>query len=220
MGTKIYRIINDINNKVYVGKTSNSLETRFKQHLADAKRKGEEKRPLYNAINKYGAEHFTIELIEECDSQVENEREQFWIAFYKGYEEGYNATRGGEGKCTYSHNEILSLLKQGETTKEIIEKIGCCRDIISNVAHNYNIPLNVPKNDLRLQMEQNKKKVICLDKKTLQKVNCFESYAEAARWLIKNGYTNSSANGIRSHIGEVCKGKRKSAYGFKWIYQD
>ena len=220
MKSKIYKIINDINDKVYVGKTTNSLDIRFKQHLADATRREKEKRPLYNAINKYGAEHFSIELIEECDTQIENEREQFWIGFYKGYEEGYNATRGGEGKCLYSHDKILSLLEQGKTTKEIIEEIGCCKDVIVNVAHSCGLSLNIPKNDLTLQMEQSKKRVICLDKETLQEVNYFESYADAARWLLEEGHANGNTSGIRTHIGEVCKGKRKSAYGFKWVYQE
>ena len=146
------------------GKTINSLSTRFKQHLTDATKREEEKRPLYNAINKYGAEHFSIELIEEGDTQIENEREQFWIGFYKGYEEGYNATRGGEEKCLYSHDKILYLLEQSKTTKEIMEEIGCCRDVIVNVAHSCGLALNNPKNDLTLQMERSKKKIICLDK--------------------------------------------------------
>ena len=94
-----------------------------------------------------------------------------------------------------------------------MKEIGCCKDVIANVAHNYGLSLNVPKNTLTLRMEQNKKKVICLDKKTLQEVNYFESYADAARWLLKEGYANGNASGIRSHIGEVCKGKRKTAYG-------
>lgn len=218
MKSKIYKIINDVNDKVYVGKTVNSLSTRFKQHLNDATKREEEKRPLYNAINKYGAEHFSIELIEVCDSQIENEREQFWIGFYKGYEEGYNATRGGKGKCLYSHDKILYLLEQGKTTKEIMEEIGCCRDVIVNVAHSCGLTLNNSKNSLALQMEQSKKKIICLDKKSLQIINYFESYADAARWLLEEGHANGNASGIRSHIGEVCKGKRKTAYGYIWKY--
>lgn len=98
MITRIYKIVNDINEKVYVGKTSNTVEERFKQHINDSTKRKYEQRPLYNAINKYGAEHFSIHLIEECDISIENEREQYWIGYYKGYEEGYNATRGGEGK--------------------------------------------------------------------------------------------------------------------------
>ena len=220
MKSRIYKITNDINKKVYVGKTNSSLETRFKQHLIDARKTISKNRPLYNAINKYGAEHFIIELIEECDSQIENEREQYWIGYYKGYEEGYNATLGGEGRCLYSRDEIVALLEQGKTTKEIIEIIGCSRDVISDTAHSCGLSLNVSKNKLQLEMEQNRRKIICLDRNTLQEVGYFNSYADAARWLLEKGYANGNASGIRSHIGEVCKGKRKSAYGFKWIYQE
>ena len=50
----IYVIKNDINDKVYIGKTQKSIQERFKKHIQDSKRKCCEKRPLYNAINKYG----------------------------------------------------------------------------------------------------------------------------------------------------------------------
>lgn len=35
----IYKIINDINNKIYVGKTDFSIEKRFKEHCNDAFKK-------------------------------------------------------------------------------------------------------------------------------------------------------------------------------------
>ena len=35
----IYKIINDINNKIYIGQTANSLEERFKQHKKDSKKR-------------------------------------------------------------------------------------------------------------------------------------------------------------------------------------
>ena len=76
MNGKIYIIKNDLNNKVYVGKTLlPSINDRFKEHLKDAPRRNFEKRPLYRAINKYGAEHFYIELLEECDMSILSERE-------------------------------------------------------------------------------------------------------------------------------------------------
>ena len=43
----IYEIINDINDKKYIGKTEFSIEKRFKEHCRDAFKEGEEKRPLY-----------------------------------------------------------------------------------------------------------------------------------------------------------------------------
>lgn len=54
----IYIIKNDINNKVYIGKTIQSINQRFNQHKKDRHRKGFDHRPLYRAFNKYGIEHF------------------------------------------------------------------------------------------------------------------------------------------------------------------
>ena len=73
----IYQIINDINQKVYIGKTEFSIEERFKEHCRDAFKDRNENRPLYAAMRKYGIEHFHIELIEE--TQEPEEREIYWI---------------------------------------------------------------------------------------------------------------------------------------------
>ena len=62
----IYKITNDINAKVYIGKTLGRIKKRWKEHLKDCKRRKNENRPLYTAMRKYGTEHFKITLIEEC----------------------------------------------------------------------------------------------------------------------------------------------------------
>lgn len=54
----IYVIKNDINKKLYVGKTTNSIEERFSRHCYDSTREKEQYRPLYAAMNKYGVKHF------------------------------------------------------------------------------------------------------------------------------------------------------------------
>jgi len=79
MKGNIYKIFNDVNDKVYIGKTLHSIEKRFAEHIADSKRKRNELRPLYAAMNKYGIEHFHVELIETVDSTLLNEREKYWI---------------------------------------------------------------------------------------------------------------------------------------------
>jgi hypothetical protein len=88
-------------------------------------------------MNKYGIEHFHIELIEETDSP--EEREIYWIEQYNSYHNGYNATLGGDGSCIYDYDLILSLLKEEPAPKAIAEQIGCCVDVVYQVAKNNNI---------------------------------------------------------------------------------
>ena len=47
-----------------------------------------------------------------------------------------------------------------------------------------------------------------LDKNTLEILKSFSSLNEAERFLDKPGG--------RRHISEVCRGKRQTAYGYKW----
>ncbi|MCF7859820.1 MAG: GIY-YIG nuclease family protein [Candidatus Cloacimonetes bacterium] len=98
---KVYIIRNVVNNKVYIGKTSKSIEIRFKEHLKNANTKIN--RYFYDAINKYGIDNFTIELIIEVNSNEEaNLNEKYWINKYKSKEKefGYNMTLGGDGGNT------------------------------------------------------------------------------------------------------------------------
>lgn len=107
MSQGIYKITNIINNKCYIGKSSN-IEARLNYHQKRYNDKGSEwDKLLYKAIRKYGLENFTFEIIEEINNytnEIANEREKYWIAFYKCYckdiNEGYNETRGGDGGIT------------------------------------------------------------------------------------------------------------------------
>ena len=101
----IYKITNDINNKVYIGKTEFSIEKRFREHCADAFKERNEKRPLYSAMKKYGIAHFHTELLEETDNP--EEREIYWIEQYQSFKSGYNATLGGDGKKYLDYDLII-----------------------------------------------------------------------------------------------------------------
>ena len=52
---------------------------------------------LQNAWNKYGAESFEFIIIEECSVEDLNEREIYWIKFYKDQKISYNILNGGDG---------------------------------------------------------------------------------------------------------------------------
>ena len=76
----IYCITNLINRKQYVGKTTNTIEERFKEHCRDSRKERCNRRPLYDAMNKYGIENFKIEELEQVDDPtLLSSKEKYWI---------------------------------------------------------------------------------------------------------------------------------------------
>ncbi len=93
----IYIIKNLINDKVYIGQTSRSIEARWNQHKAAALRGENQGIILYNAIRKYFVENFYLSQLEEVDLNNLNVREKYWIKFYNSQTpNGYNIRAGGE----------------------------------------------------------------------------------------------------------------------------
>lgn len=74
----IYKIINKINNKIYVGYTYD-IKMRWGAHLKAANNM--DHKHLYHAMRHYGIENFSIEIIESnIKTQIEAlERETYWI---------------------------------------------------------------------------------------------------------------------------------------------
>ena len=74
----IYKITNLINGKMYVGKTTKTIQQRFKEHCQDSKKERLSHRPLYSDMKEYGCENFSVELLEEDNSNPEQKEIQ-WI---------------------------------------------------------------------------------------------------------------------------------------------
>lgn len=217
MNGKIYIIKNDLNNKVYIGKTLlPSINDRFKEHLKDAPRRNFEKRPLYRAINKYGAKHFYIELLEECDMSILSEREIYWINYYSSYSKGYNATIGGEGKPLYDiqdRSNIIKLFNEGKLIKEIAKIYECDRDTVSRILLNEGIDTN--KNKIARNKQTYKKVRVFYN----NKIKDFESQTAAAKWIVEDQQlSKGKIDNVAGTIGRACKGLRSSAYGYIWEY--
>lgn len=208
---KIYCISNDINDKVYVGKTLSSLENRFQEHCRSAKKNSCEKRPLYNAMNKYGIEHFSISLIEEVPIEELEIKEQYWISQYNSYKYGYNATLGGDGKQLYDYRLFVEDYGQGMLIKEIAEKHSCDIQTVIDALRLYNIDTKQNSLDRQKHLVHQYNK----DGKYLQS---FESHRAAARYLIDNGYSGKVSS-IATNIGRVLQGQRKTAAGYIWKAQ-
>lgn len=93
----VYKITNIVNNKVYIGWTSKTLEERWNEHKCDALRK-RDNRKFYNAIRKYGVDAWIYEILKEnIESTDAKNQEIEFIKLFDSYTNGYNSTRGGDG---------------------------------------------------------------------------------------------------------------------------
>ena len=111
----IYRILNLVNKKCYIGQTRNFIK-RFSRHRLDLRENKHENQYLQNAWNKYGEENFEFSIIESnIEYERLNELEEYYIYFYNSFTDsnksGYNLTKGGQ------KNRGIS-----ESTKEKIKK--------------------------------------------------------------------------------------------------
>ena len=90
----IYRITDLTTGKSYIGQ-SVDIKERFRQHIKSALTYGKATNKLYSTMQKSGIHNFTFEILEEVSRENLNERETYWIEFYKTKDFGLNTTRGG-----------------------------------------------------------------------------------------------------------------------------
>lgn len=106
----IYKVINRINGKIYIGLTKNSLEQRRIQHFSECLSSSKTK--FHNALRKYGKEGFIWEEVDFAETIDElRNKEIFWIKFYNSIDFGYNINKGGSGGDNYTDNPNLSEIK-------------------------------------------------------------------------------------------------------------
>ncbi len=164
----IYKLTNTINNKIYIGGTTETIDYRFHRHVLKAM--GGSEYPLHKAIREYGEDAFARIIIEECDSLEQmNEREDYWIAYLSSTNPdiGYNAKAGGgirlqslesklkigkahEGKISEKRTPILQYSVNGDfiseypSMTEAAEKNNLDRSqIIRSLNKNYTKPSKV-----------------------------------------------------------------------------
>ena len=208
----IYVITNDVNGKQYVGKTTDTIEIRYKKHLEEYKRSRCEKRPLYLAMNKYGLEHFSVKQLEECELDILNSREQYWIKELNTFHNGYNATYDGDGTQLYDYNLFVQDYDNGMTALEIAKKYQCDLKPIRLALTKAGRDTKKNANDRNTCMA-----VAQLDKNTEIVIQEFPSTRTAAIYMQTHNYTKDKRDGsVSHHIAEAAMGKRKTAYGFKW----
>ena len=135
----IYRIVNKINGKGYVG-SSKDLVDRWRRHKRLLQDNKHHSNHLQYAWNKYGEDKFEFVILEYIDGskgqKYLREREQYWIDFYNASnpEKGYNISK--KSQCidippyerTEEHKEKMRKRLLGRVlTKEWKKKISDTR---------------------------------------------------------------------------------------------
>ena len=127
----IYKITNNLNNKIYIGLKTSSVEESESYYGSGV---------LINlAIDKYGIDNFTKTILERdiTDFKVLCERERHYIEYYDSFrgKHGYNMTGGGAGyqqptkpqqyKPIYQYSPEGQLIKEYESILDACDSIGC-----------------------------------------------------------------------------------------------
>lgn len=212
----IYKIINDLNNYVYVGQTKQNLSIRFSQHKSASLRvKSFDHNTIFHkAMRTLGPEHFQIVLLEE--TEFLDEREKYWIEKLDSFNNGYNGTIGGSGQ-KLNVKQIIELTKTLQNYKEVGKILNLSSTTIRNI-----ILSNEP--ELGRQISKNHKggrvgkKIFQIDSNG--KIIKIHNGALAAAKEIKGDKCFKEIESARVNIGQVCRGKRKTAYGYLWKYEE
>lgn len=210
----IYCITSLINEKKYVGKTTYSITKRFQEHCRDSKKERCERRPLYDAMNKYGIENFVVKELIECPNDELDSYEKMYIEKLQTYgHNGYNATKGGDGSILFDYDKIIETYALGGTMTECAAKMHCSVDTVKKVLTINNIPI------------RHNRRGCCSDPKKVEQYSLegvfikeWESITLAAHWLVNNGYAKTYNSGVKQKIRLCMRGKNKTAYKFIWKF--
>lgn len=219
--TGIYKITNLITKHVYIGQSKN-ISTRIKLHLVSSinKSRSDFMTPLHAAIRKYGVDAFDVTVLEQCQTVELNTKEEYWIAQYDSFHNGYNQTAGGNQSIRLikltedTVKQIqMDLASNTKTNGELAKKYGVSKTLIQRINtgrvwHNDDVsyPIRQIANIHKYHFDGFV--INQYDKKTNKLLNTFNSISAAAKYL---GDEKKAAG-----ISKCCNGLLHSAYGFTW----
>lgn len=232
----IYGIKNLVNNKIYIGKSTN-IKTRKKAHETSFIRGQAVNIHLQRAIDKYGIENFEFVILEEVCLENIDDKEKYWINCFKSYDEkfGYNKTMGGDGgkltleiklkisktspnrKVIYQFDSNGNLVKKWHGVRDIERELNFLSSTISktcsvntnnNSAYGFYWSYSEYLNNLSGIGQENNRLQIQQFSLDGELIKIWSSISIAAK------ETKSS----KSSIIRCCKNKQKTCNNFIWKY--
>lgn len=121
MNKGIYKWTNKINNKSYIGKSTNIVR-RKSEHLYTLRNNKHRNSYFQNAFNKYGEENFEFSILEICEEDVLNEREEYYINKYNTLNKkfGYNLMENDGNNNRHSEETKLKMSKSHSGKKKTL----------------------------------------------------------------------------------------------------
>lgn len=190
----IYLITNTINNKVYVGSTTRTIDIRWSEHC-----RANTNSLLHKAIRKYGKEYFVIEVL-KVSNDIDKD-EIYYIEALDSICYGYNISQGGEGRRGKSCSDFDVVKEFCETNNitKTAKNLNTCHKRVSEVIKTCGLSTNtqeVPVKIVELNLQ-------------------FSSVTECANYLLNNNYTKNKY--CRNKIYDVLNGRRKTYLKFNFM---
>lgn len=219
----IYKITNKLNGMMYIGQSVNIY------HRWLAHQRAKDNQLLHRAIQKYGKENFSWEILIQCSKEKLNQWEQYFVKYYNTflYDEGsngYNLTRGGEGGITVpvlQYDLDGNFIRRFESMAEAAGSVGrmvtqissCCKKMCTSCGgYRWSFEGEKP-GEYRPCGLHSRKKVDQYD--LLGNYICtFESVTEASIFVSRNHFKSIS----KGQIANCCRKENASAAGFLWRF--
>ena len=220
MSCGIYKIENLLNGKSYIGQ-SIEIEHRFAKHKC-----AKDNFYIHRAIRKYGIENFSFEILEECNKELLDEKEKYWIVKRNTLvPNGYNMIQGGSNGAGLAKGKIVEqydldgiYITSYPSANQASQLTGishsnicaCCRN-----ERNY-------AGEFQWKYKNSNKKIKTFKKiiKVVKKINIIQQIDKETNLVIKEYKTVSQAGKENNiHIGDIsscCLNKRQTAGGYKW----
>src|ERR1700675_2835422 len=111
MNSGLYKIVNKINGKFYIG-SSGDIHRRFSRHILDLKKNRHDNQHLQHSWNKYGESNFTFEIYKPCDSSILLIEEQKELDVWVGNKICYNMRKDAKRPTNIGEKRPLWVVKK------------------------------------------------------------------------------------------------------------
>ena len=219
----IYSIKNNINNKIYIGQSTN-VYCRWSSHRSRLRKNKHGNIHLQNAWNKYGEDNFTFSILKICTELELDNFEKYYIDYYNSLDMnyGYNLQSGGN-ECKKLSLETIEKIKKNrhyicsDKTKKLLSEIQTGKTL---------------SQEHKDKISQHHKKAIA-EGTMKPKTEHFERYNELQKKSIncynKNGFYKKydcihdcarDLNLLATNVCKVLKGKYKTSGEYTFTYSN